>query len=459
MNRKETVDLYDDLGNCVGSDLPLQTLSPLYNPYMREVLDLFKRIAVIDLGKLENLIRKGQAGWETVVGQDENKMPWYGRDLPLVEKAGEIVERIREKIEKYGDGEPLVEVAGKYILVKVPRRMMEISASRDPALTWTAVALCQAVAETFNLTPETDPDGCNMLKAAVFGRYPQSPEFPPGGPVSTFLKQSNTVDGLGSGFKAIMVNHLVALCNKRTLDAVALTTILEQAAQWEMGNAIGWFERYQLLGSAYQGFNAHNLVLDLVKENREGTIGDVAYSVVRRALEDGVIKVKRTLPSGYKIYATNDYPLWNAYTCAGVLAAVIVNVGASRAAQSVSTVVGYFGDLLLMETGGLPDPDAGRVEGTGQGFAFYTHSIYGGAGPGAYTLDHVIPRHGSGFVGPCIVAGMCLDSGTQLFSPEMTSASFFKIRDKLPLLHEPLRKVAEAAEKIKGEVKREWRRR
>ncbi len=453
--RKGTVDLYDDLGNCVASEIPLRALSPLYNPYMREVLDLFKRLAVIDLGKLENLMKKGMAGWETAVGQDENKMPWYGRDLPLVDRAKEITERIREKVERHGDGEQLVEGAGRYIIVKVPRRMMEISASRDPALTWTSVALCQAVAETFNLTPETDPDGCNMLKGAVFGRYPQSPEFSPGGPVSTFLKQSNTVDGLGSGFKAIMVNHLVALCNKRTLDGVALATILEQAAQWEMGNALGWFERYQLLGSAYQGFNAHNLVLDLVKENREGTIGDVAYSVVRRALEDGVIKVKKTLPSGYKVYSTSDYSLWNAYTCAAVLAAVIVNVGASRAAQSVSTVLGYFGDLLLMETGGLPDPDAGRVEGTGQGFAFYTHSIYGGAGPGAYTLDHVIPRHGSGFVGPCIVAGMCLDSGTQLFSPEMTSASYFKIREKLPLLHDPLKKVAEAAERIKGEVKRE----
>lgn len=249
-----------------------------------------------------------------------------------------------------------------------------------------------------------------------------------------------------------MVNHLVALSNKRTFDAVALTTILEQAAQWEMGNAIGWFERYQLLGSAYQGFNANNLVLDLIRENKEGTIGDVAYSVVRRAVEDGIIKVKRTLPSGFKIYSTSDYSLWNAYTCAGLLAAVVVNVGASRAAQSVSTVTGYFGDLLIFETGGLPDPDAGRVEGTGQGFAFYTHSIYGGAGPGAYTLDHVIPRHGSGFIGPCIVAGMCLDSGTQLFSPEMTSANYFKIREKLPLIHEPLKKVAEAAEEIKSEI-------
>ncbi|KPV61799.1 MAG: Methyl-coenzyme M reductase II subunit beta [Candidatus Bathyarchaeota archaeon BA2] len=452
---KDTLDLYDDHSNCIAKEVPLQALSPLYNPYMREVLNLFKRTAFIDLAKLEQYVKSGRAGWETVVGQDEIQMPWYGRDLPMVERSEEIAERIKEKIAKFDDGEEeLVKpvAGGKLIIVKIPRRMMEVSASRDPPLTWTMVALCQAISETFNLNPETDPDGCNMVRGAIFGRYPQSPELPPGGPVFGLLRQSNIVDGLGSGFRGIMVNHIVALVNKRTMDGVALATILEQGAQWEMGNVLGWFERYNLLASAYQGFNANNLVLDLVLENREGTIGDVARSTVKRAVEDGVIKVKKTFPSGYKVYSTSDYPLWNAYGCAGVLAAVIVNVGASRAAQSVSTVTGYFGDHLIFETGGLPDPDTGRIEGTGIGYAFYTHSIYGGAGPGAYTLDHVVVRSTSGFLTPCVVAGMCLDSGTQLFSPEMTSSALFKIRDHMPLLNEPLKKVAEAAEKVKGEL-------
>ena len=451
---KDTVDLYDDLSNCIARDIPLQALSPLYNPYMKKVLDLFKRTAFIDLAKLEKCVKSGRAGWETSVGQDEIQMPWYGRDFPIVERSGEIAERLREKIAKYGDGEDLVkQLSNEILMVTIPQRMMEVSTSRDPALTWTMVVLCQAISEVFNLNPETDPDGCNMVRGAIYGRYPQSPEIHPGGPVFGFLKQSNVVDGLGRGFEGIMVNHLVALANKRTMDGVALTTILEQGAQWEMGNALGWFERYHLLGSAYQGFNANNLVLDFVRENKEGTIGDVAYSVVGRAVEDGVINVQKNFPSGYKIYATNDYPLWNAYGCAGALAAVIVNVGASRAGQSASTVLAYFGELLLAETGGLPDPDAGRLAGTGIGFAFYTHSIYGGAGPGAYTLDHVIPRHTSGFLTPCITAAMCLDSGTQLFTPEMTSSTFFKIRDKIPLLQEPLKKVAESAEEIKGELK------
>lgn len=444
---QEKVSIYDDRSELVAEDVSLKALSPLYNPYSRKVLDFFKRTASVDLATLEQCMKSGEVGWETRVGKDENKMPWYGRDLSIVEKSDEIAGRIEEKIAKYGDGEEdaVRQISGEKILVTIPKRAMEMSTSQDPTRTWTSVALCQSISETFDLDPENDPDGANLLNATVYGKYPQSPELPSGGPVSGFLKQSNTVDGLGSQFSGVTVNDIVALANKRTMEAVALTTILLQGSQWEMGNALGWFERYQLLGSAYQGFNANNLVLDLIAENKEGTIGDVVYSTVKRALEDDVIKVKKTFTSGYRVYATNDYPLWNAYACAGVLAATIVNVGASRAGQSVSTVTGYFGDLLIYETGGLPDPDAGRVEGSGQGFAFYTHSIYGGAGPGAYTMDHVIPRNNSGFLGPCIAAGMCLDSGTQLFSPEMTSTDLFEFREEIPLLHEPLRKVGEAA--------------
>ena len=82
--------------------------------------------------------------------------------------------------------------------------------------------------------------------------------------------------------------------------------------------------------------------------------------------------------------------MWNAYSCAGLLAAVIINIGASRAAQGISAVMSTFGDLLIFESGGLPDPDFGRIMGTGLGFAFYTHSIYGGAGPGAFQMDRTI---------------------------------------------------------------------
>jgi len=453
MKHKDTVDIYNDLSKCIAEDVPIEAFSPAYNPYIQKILDLFKRTAFINLPKLQNCIKEGKAGWETAMGQDECKMPWYGKDLPIMDHADEIANGIRDKIKIRGeDEEDMVQLTEDTIVVKMPKKVMDISASRDPVYTWVMVSLAQTLAEVFGIDPIKDLNTTNLIKAVIFGRYPQSTTFPPGAPVSSFLKPSNTIDGLGCIYSGITVNHLVALSNKRTMDGLALATILEQAAQWEMGNSIGWYERYCLLGNAYEGYNANSMVLDLVKENRSGNVADVVYDVVKKALNDGVIKVKNKAASGYRFYATNDFPKYNAYELAGTAAGVILNCGAMRAGQAASAIIAYIHDLFMYETGGLPDADAGRLQGTGIGFAFYTHSIYGGAGPGAYTFDHVILR-GSGFIQPLIVAGMCLDSGTQLFSPEMTSGAFFKIRERFPIFQDVLQKVGESADEIKNDLK------
>lgn len=463
MKYEDKVDIYNDLGKCIAEDIPIEALSPLYNPYIRKLLRFFRNTAFIDLKKLETIIKTGRLGWETSVGQDEVKMPHYGRDWPILEKAEEIAEKVREKVAvkpidgEQDESEVRLIADNQVLMVQIPNRRMDVAAGRDPAYTASGIALAQALSEIFDVNPETDATGCAVIKTAIFGRYPQSIRLPPGSPLFAFLKASTIQEGLGTGFKCITINHLVALANKRTFDAIALASILEQGAQLDMGNAIGWFERYHLLGMAYQGFNANNVVLDLVKENHEGTVGDVVRSLMKRTLEDEVIRPKGDkYPdvqfSGYKLYTSDDMPLWNAYSCAGLLAACIVNVGASRAAQGVSSVLGSFPDLLLFESGGLPDPDFGRIMGTGLGLCFYTHAIYGGAGPGAYTMDHVIVRHTSGFFTPCIAAAMCLDAGTQIFSPDMTSATYFKIRKEAPIVQDPYRKVVEAAEQIKDKI-------
>ena len=89
--------------------------------------------------------------------------------------------------------------------------------------------------------------------------------------------------------------------------------------------------------------------------------------------------------SGFINYEPVDWALWNAYAAAGLLAAVIVNVGAARAAQAVASTVLYYNDILEYETG-LPSVDFGRTMGVGVGFSFFSHSIYGGGGPGTVTM-------------------------------------------------------------------------
>ena len=134
-----------------------------------------------------------------------------------------------------------------------------------------------------------------------------------GGNLATMLDVPQKLEGPGYSLRNIMVNHVVAATLKNTMNTTALSSILEQSAMFEMGDAVGTFERMHLLGLAYQGMNADNMVYDLVKENgKEGTVGSVIDDMVDRAKADGVIGVEKDL-NGFNVYGTDDMAKWNAY--------------------------------------------------------------------------------------------------------------------------------------------------
>jgi methyl-coenzyme M reductase beta subunit len=189
-------------------------------------------------------------------------------------------------------------------------------------------------------------------------------------------------------------------------------------------------------------------VYSLVKKNgKTGTVGTVIASLMERAIADGVIRVKETLDSGYKVYTTDDLPLWNAYAAAGQVAAVMVNVGAARAAQGVPSTVLYYNDLLEHESG-LPGVDYGRAEGVGVGMSFFSHSIYGGGGPGLFHGNHVVTKHSKGVLIPAVTAANCLDGGTQTFSAEATSGLFKEVFGGVEEFRTPMQFVGKEAKKI-----------
>ncbi|MHA1270147.1 MAG: coenzyme-B sulfoethylthiotransferase subunit beta [Candidatus Helarchaeota archaeon] len=460
MKFEDKVDIYDDMGHNLIEDLPIESLSPMINPYMLKILNFFKRTAFINLRKLEFMLQKGEIGYTSSMKQDEMQMPYYTRPWEIMENADALIDIIKKKIQitEDDDSNVIILPGNEVLMIQIPKRRIYAAAGSDAALSVAGIATMQAISEILNITPITDPDGCNILKSIIFGRYPQAKTFPPRNPLFTLLVPSHIQDGIGNGFRGITINNIVALTQKRTFDAIILSTILEQAAQYEMGNTIGWFNRYNLLAEVYQSFNADRVLLDLIEENKNGTVGDVVRSLVRIGIEDEIIKPKKRgfpykLFSGYKIYSVKDYDLWNAYTCAGLLAAVLVNCGASRSAQSVSSAITSFCDLLMFESGGLPDPDCGRVMATGFGLSHYNHSIFSAGGTGLLSLDHILVRNNSGFVAPCLAAAMCLDSGTQLYRPEVTSEIFFKIREADPIFKGPLiNKIVDSAVEIKDNI-------
>ena len=439
----DKVDLYDDRGNLIDSKVPLDALSPLVNPAIKKIISIIRRAVAVNLRGIERALATGAVGGRGCVIK--------GRELKLdvVANAQAIVDKLEKLIRVKPDDDTEIKILrnGENLLVMVPSLRLEAGVEYTTALTTVAAALCCALIETFNISM-WDYD---MIHAAVWGRYPQSVD-PMGANVSMLLAVPQQNEGMGYALRNIPAAHIAMITRKNAMNAAALSAILEQTAMYEMGDAIGPFERYQLLGLAYQGLNANNLVYDLVKENgKTGTLGDVVRSTVKRAVSDGVIKPLKKLPSGYVVYTTDDVPLWNAYAAAGLLAGTMITCGAARAMQHITTVLVYYNDLIERETG-LPGVDFGRVEGTGIEMSFFSHSIYGGGNPCVFHGNHIVTRHSKGFVIPCVSAAVALDAGTVYYAPERISGVVGEVLGEIPELREPLKYVNEAASKIKGEV-------
>ena len=419
----DVIDLYDDNGKLLKSNVALEKISPLVNPAIKSLVDNAKRTVAVNLGGVEAALKNGKIGKHQQI---------LGRELNL-DIAGNI-DAIEAKIKQYvsveeGDDTEIRRFNdGKLLLVKVPKARIE------------AAATTYALVEEFNV----DMFDANTVKAAVFGSYPVSQALD-GGACSMIMSIPQNNESLGYALRNIPANQTVMMTHRNAMQGAALAATFEQAGQFEMANAVGPFERAQLLIYAYQGLNANNIVYDLVKENGQtGTVGTVMQSLVERAVEDKVITQTAGQAGGYfKPYETKDPMLWNAYASAGTLAATMVNAGAGRFAQAVSSTLLYFNDILEHETG-LPGADYGRVMGAAVGFSFFSHSIYGGGGPGIFNGNHVVTRHAAGNGIPCIVAACALDAGTQMFSPEGTAKIYGDTFGSIEEFAHPLQAIAKA---------------
>ena len=434
---KDVVDLYDDNGKRIAKDIPLEAISPLRNKAIKEIVSLTKRTVAVSLAGIEKALKTGHVADSLIKGKEI--------DIKLVDNAKKIAAAVKEKVQVTSDDKTSVTIKadGKSLVVIVPEERMNAGVEYTTGFTAVASAVTEAIIDEFKIPMYK----ANMVKAAVWGKYPQTVSFD-GANVKSILEIPQNNEGAGYAIRNIMANHIVALVGKNAMQGVALSSIFEQCGSFEMGDAIGNFERSHLLGLAYQGLNANNILYSIVKKNgKTGTVGTVVESLVGRAIDDGVIYVKETLPSGYKIYSTKDLPLWNAYAAVGQVAAVMVNIGAARAAQGVPGTVLYYNDLLEHETG-LPGTDYGRSAGVGVGMSFFSHSIYGGGGPGLFHGNHVVTKHSKGVLIPAVTAANCLDGGTQTFSPEATSGLIKEVFGDMIEFRTPMQIVGAEAKKV-----------
>jgi methyl-coenzyme M reductase beta subunit len=438
----DKVDLYDDRGSLAASNVPIEALSPLRNTAIQNIITGVKRTVAVNLEGIENAIKTG------AVGGAKSKILGRELDLDIVGNADTLAAALKSMIQVSEDDDTKVETisGGKRLLVQVPSQRINAAAEYSVAPLSTSTALIQAIIKTFDVSIYD----ANYIKAAILGRYPQSVDYM-GSNIATMLDIPQKLEGAGYALRNVGANHFAAATLKNSFQATALATIFEQTAMFEMGDAIGAFERMHLLGIAYQGMNADNMVYELVKDNaQDGTVGSIVQDTIAKAEADKVIAPQKDL-NGFTMYDTDDAAKWNAYAAAGATAATMVNIGAARAAQGVPSTLLYFNDNIEFATG-LPGIDFGRAEGVAVGFSFFSHSIYGGGGPGLFNGNHVVTRHSKGFCIPCVAAAMSLDAGTQLFSPEKTSGLIKEVYSKIDEFREPLKYVALAADEIKGDI-------
>ncbi|MEM3078235.1 MAG: coenzyme-B sulfoethylthiotransferase subunit beta [Nitrososphaerales archaeon] len=436
----DKIDCYDDRGNLVEKNVPLEAISPLLNPAIKKIVSLAKRSAIVNLEGLQKALATGG------VGGAGSSVPGREINIPVLENTDAIIDALKKYIQvKPGDDTEITKIAGgKQLLVKIPTLRGEAGVEYTTGFTAVAAAMCQALFDIFKL----DMWDADMVHAAVWGRYPQSVN-PMGSFVSTLLSVPQMNEGMGYALRNIPCANIAMITKKNAMNAAALASVLEQTAMFEMGDAIGSFERLHLLGLAFQGLNANNFVYGLVKENGKGTVGDVVAGTVKRAIDDKVIRPLEK-QANYTVYTTNDMSKWNAYACAGMLAANMVLSGSARAMQHAPSLMLYFSDLIERETG-LPGPDFGKIHMTAIEMSFFSHSIYGGGNPAVFHGNHIVTRHSKGFAIPCIAASVALDAGTTYYSPEKI-AGVTEVFSEIPELREPIIHIAKAAAEIKGQV-------
>jgi methyl-coenzyme M reductase beta subunit len=429
----DEIDLYDDRGAVLAKGVPLDAISPLTNEAIRRIISLTVRTGAVDMAGLDKKLKTGAIGGRGMI------IRGVGRNIEVLDNAAEIAKEVEDMLRVEPGDDTRVELiaGGKRMMTEVPTK--RILSDYSVGLTAAMGALTHAIIDVCDVSIWDAP----YVHAAVWGMYPQNPD-PGDGAVKMLVDIPMKNEGPGFVLRNIPVNHLAATVRKRALQGAALTMILEEAAQFEMGNCMGPHERGHLLDLAYEGLNANNIVHDLIKDNgKTGSLGDVVYSLVDRAKADGVIKVKKKMSSGYEVYEADDPQLWNAYASAGMLAAVCVNCASMRAGQPVPSNIMHYNVLLEHETG-MAGVDNGMAQGTSVSSSFFSHSIYGGGGPGVFYGNHIVTRHAKGQFIPCFCASMCIDADTMYFSPARTSALYGEVLGAIPEFAEPMKAVADA---------------
>ena len=89
----DKIDLFDDRGNEIASDVPIEAISPLRNPAIQSIVKGVKRTVAVNLEGLEKSVKTAS------VGGDKSRILGRELDLAIVDNAEAIADKMKEIIQ------------------------------------------------------------------------------------------------------------------------------------------------------------------------------------------------------------------------------------------------------------------------------------------------------------------------------------------------------------------------
>ncbi|MDD1746963.1 MAG: methyl-coenzyme M reductase subunit beta, partial [Methanomassiliicoccales archaeon] len=207
---KDKIDLYDDRGKLIEKGLPLEAISPLKNPAIMRIGSLAKRTIAVDMPGIEKGLKTGRVGGGYIKGKEI--------DAPVVKDAEKVAKAVKDilRVSKDDDTEVRVIMEGKRMIIMVPSQRLDAGIEYTTGFTAAAAAMTQAIIDLYDVPIYK----ANMVKAAVWGRYPQTLNFL-GSNLKSILEVPQNNEGAGYALRNIMANHIVALSGKNAMVAAA----------------------------------------------------------------------------------------------------------------------------------------------------------------------------------------------------------------------------------------------
>ena len=162
----DILDLYGPDGKILEESVPLESISPLKNSAIQEMIYDIKRSCAVNLAGIENGLKNAAMGGKATY------IPGRELDYEIVENADVIADKIKKILRVNEDDDTTVELIndGQQLLVQLPFERLNVAADYSVSTMQTGAATIQAIIDSF----EVNMFDASTIKTAVMGAYPQT---------------------------------------------------------------------------------------------------------------------------------------------------------------------------------------------------------------------------------------------------------------------------------------------